>query len=327
MTIQASTPTPGAPAANHRGRGAAPAAPPSAPHRRGRGIRRGGRWFTPWLYLAPVLVFIAVFKAWPTIWGVYLSLFHVRPYLGNQYVGGANYREAFSDADLRSAVVHTLIDAIGAVAGSILVGFGLALLLEGPARHLRILRTAVFLPTVVAMVAAAELWQTLMYPSGYGAVNSILGGFGIGPEPFLSSSHSSLASVMIIQVWKNAPYDMVIFIAGLAGIDRQLYEAAQIDGAKAWQRLRYVTLPALRPITTIVLTLGIIRGLRVFTEIWVATAGGPAGSTQSVVTYIYQQFSQNNDAGYAAAIGTLLLAVTITLTCLNLWWRNRREAW
>jgi len=290
-------------------------------------MRRAGHRITPWLYLAPVLVFIAVFKAWPTIWGVYLSFFHVRPYLGNEYVGGANYNEAFSDPELRSAVVHTLIDAVGAVAGSITVGFGLALLLEGPARHLRILRTGVFLPTVVAMVAAAELWQTLLYPSGYGAANSVLGWFGLGPAPFLSSPHSSLASVILIQVWKNAPYDMVIFVAGLAGIDRQLYEAAHIDGASAWQRLRWVTLPALRPITTIVLTLGIIRGLRVFTEIWVATAGGPAGSTQSVVTYIYQQFSQNNDAGYAAAIGTLLLAVTITLTCLNLWWRNRREAW
>lgn len=306
-----------------------PTAPLSAPHRRGRGTRRAGRWhwIAPWLYLAPVLLFIAIFKLWPTIWGVYLSLFHVRPYLGNQYVGGANYQQAFNDPELRSAVVHTLIDAVGAVAGSILAGFGLALLLEGPARHVRILRTAVFLPTVVAMVAAAELWQTLLYPSGYGAVNSVLGWFGLGPEPFLFSSHSSLASVILIQVWKNAPYDMVIFVAGLAGIDRQLYEAAHIDGANALQRLRWVTLPALRPITTIVLTLGIIRGLRVFTEIWVATAGGPAGSTQSVVTYIYQQFSQDNDAGYAAAIGTLLLAVTVTLTCLNLWWRNRREAW
>jgi multiple sugar transport system permease protein len=325
VTIQASSP--GTPAAQQHGPGSAPTTPSPAPRRRGRGLRRAGNRAAPWLYLAPVLVFIAVFKAWPTIWGVYLSFFHVRPYLGNQYVGGANYQKAFSDPDLRAAVVHTLLDAIAAVAGSILVGFALALLLEGPARHLRILRTAVFLPTVVAMVAAAQLWQTLLYPSPYGAVNSLLGHLGVGPEPFLSSPHSSLASVILIQVWKNAPYDMVIFVAGLAGVDRQLYEAAHLDGATALQRLRYVTLPSLRPITTIVLTLGIIRGLRVFTEIWVATSGGPAGSTESVVTFIYKQFSQNNDAGYAAAIGTLLLAVTVALTCLNLWWRNRKEAW
>ncbi len=338
MTAQASpasTPETPVPAARARGRDTGSSAPfPSRPsdrphpgRERRRAIHRTGHRLVPWLYLAPVLLFIGVFKLWPTVWGVYLSFFHVRPYLGNQYVAGANYQRAFSDPDLRAAVVHTLFDAVAAVAGSILVGFLLALLLEGPARHLRILRTAVFLPAVVAMVAAAELWQTLLYPSHYGAVNSLLGLVGIGPAPFLSGTHSSLASVVLIQVWKNAPYDMVIFVAGLAGIDRQLYEAAHIDGAGAFQRLRYVTLPSLRPITTIVLTLGIIRGLRVFTEIWVATSGGPAGSTESVVTFIYEQFSQDDDAGYAAAVGTLLLGVTIVLTCVNLWWRNRREAW
>jgi multiple sugar transport system permease protein len=281
---------------------------------------------TPWLYLAPVLLFIAVFKAWPTVWGIYLSFFHVRPYLGNQYVGTANFTKAFADPDLMTAVGHTVVDAVAAVTGSILVGFGLALLLEGPARHVRILRTAAFLPTVVAMVAVAELWHTLLYPSRYGAANSVLGSVGIGPQPFLTSPHSSLASVILVQIWKNAPYDMVVFIAGLAGIDRQLYESAQLDGANAWQRLRHVTLPSLRPITTIVLTLGIIRGLRVFTEIWVMTSGGPAGSTDSIVTFTYRQFSQNNDVGYASAVSTLLLVATILLTCLNLWWRNRREA-
>jgi multiple sugar transport system permease protein len=272
------------------------------------------------------LLFIGVFKAWPTVWGVYLSFFHVRPYLGNQYVGSANYSKLFSDPDLRSAVVHTLFDAVFAVSGSIFVGFWLAVLLQGPARHIRILRTAVFLPTVIAMVAAAELWTTLLYPSPYGSVNSLLGKVGIGPEPFFNSPHSALASVILMQIWKNAPYDMVIFVAGLASVDREMYEACQIDGASWGQRLRFVTLPALRPITTIVLVLGIIRGLRVFTDIWVSTNGGPAGSSESVVTFLYRQFSQNNDTGYAAALGTALLVVTMALTCLMLLWRRRGES-
>jgi multiple sugar transport system permease protein len=291
-------------------------APPSRPV-----LRRLG----PWLYLAPVLLFIGVFKAWPTVWGVYLSFFHVRPYLGNQYVGTANYSKLFSDSDLRSAVTHTFFDAVFAVSGSIFVGFWLALLLQGPARHIRILRTAVFLPVVIAMVAAAELWTTLLYPASYGSVNSLLGKVGIGAQPFFVSPHSSLASVILMQIWKNAPYDMVIFVAGLASVDREMYEACQIDGATWWQRLRFVTLPALRPITTIVLVLGVIRGLRVFTDIWVSTNGGPAGSSESVVTYLYRQFSQNNDTGYAAALGTALLAVTMVLTCLMLVWRRRAE--
>ncbi|WP_329364844.1 sugar ABC transporter permease [Streptomyces sp. NBC_00669] len=295
---------------------------PSAP----RALPRWPRVATPWLYLAPVLVLFGVFKFWPTLWGMYLSFFEVRPYLGNRWVGWDNFSTAFHDAALRSAVEHTVVDALVTVAASALLGFGLALLLEGPARHLRILRTAAFLPVVTAMVAVAELWNTILYPGGYGTLNSLLGHVGLGPEPFLSSPHSSLASVMLIQVWKSAPYDMVIFVAGLAGIDRQLYEAAAIDGAGAWHRLRHVTLPSLRPVTTIVLTLGIIRGLRVFTEIYVLTGGGPAGSTETIVTYTYKQGIQNNQLGMASAVSTVLFLVTVLLTCLTLWWRRRKEA-
>lgn len=281
---------------------------------------------TPWLFLAPALALFGVFKFWPTIWGMYLSFFQVRPYLGDKWVGWDNFSTAFHDAALRSAVQHTVLDALVTVAASAVIGFGLALLLEGPARHLRILRTAAFLPVVTAMVAVAELWNTLLYPGGYGTLNSLLGHLGLGAQPFLSDPDSSLASVMLVQIWKSAPYDMVIFVAGLAGIDKQLYEAAAIDGAGVWGRLRHVTLPSLRPVTTIVLTLGVIRGLRVFTEIYVLTGGGPAGSTETVVTYTYKQGIQNNQLGLASAVSTVLFAVTVLLTCLTLWWRRSREA-
>ncbi len=291
-----------------------------------RGARRAvARRIMPWAFLAPALLAIGVFKFVPTVWGAYLGFFNVQPYLGNHWVGLENFRTAFDDPDLRAAVGHTLLDAVVVVTASILVGFLLALLLEGPARHLKILRTAAFLPVVTAMVVVAELWGTLLFPGQYGSVNSMLGSVGIGPLPFLTSPHSSLASVMLIQVWKSAPYDMVIFAAGLAGIDRQLYEAAAIDGASAWQRLWHVTIPALRPVTSIVLTLGVIRGLRVFTEIYVLTGGGPAGSTETVITYVYKNGIQNNNLGYASAVSTLLLIATVIATGLLRWWRSRVE--
>ena|SRR5579859_7617000 len=306
----------------------APVALPAQRDRSGVHRRRYWRpgWATPWLFLAPALAFFGMFKFWPSLEGMYLSLFHVQPYLGDQWVGLANFQEAFEDPDLRAAVGHTVLDAAVQVGGSILVGFLLALLLEGPARHLRILRTAVFLPAVTAMVAVAELWGALLFPGQYGAVNSLLGHVGLGPLPFVSNPDSALWTVMLVQIWKSAPYDMVIFIAGLVGIDHELYEAASIDGAGAWQRLRAVTLPALRPVTTIVLVLGLIRGLRVFTEIAVLTpGGGPGGSTESIVTLTYKTTVIGNDTGYAAAISTLLLFATIILTCLTLWWRTKRE--
>jgi multiple sugar transport system permease protein len=297
------------------------------PSRRRRLIGRSVRArLSPWLFLAPALAFFVVFKFWPVIWGVYLSFFHVRPYLGNEFLGWANFSRALEDTDLRAAVWHTVLDAAVSVAGSMLVGFALALLLESPARHVRILRTAVFLPAVTAMVAIAELWGALLFPGRYGAVNSLLGSVGLGPEPFLANPDSALWTVMLVQIWKTAPYDMVIFIAGLVGIDRQLYESASIDGAGPWQRLRHVTLPSLRPITTIVLTLGVIRGLRVFTEINVLTGGGPGGATETIVTTTYKAATVSNDAGYASAVSTLLLIATILLTSLTLWWRSRQEA-
>jgi multiple sugar transport system permease protein len=277
------------------------------------------------MFLAPALIVFAIFKFWPTLYGIYLSFFDVRPYLGNQWIGIENYVNAFNDPRIRSATLHTVLDAGVTVFASIVIGFGLALLLEGPALHLRMVRTAAFLPVVTAMVVVAQLWDVLLYPGQYGAINSLLGSVGIGPLGFLSDPDQSLASIMLVQIWKSAPYDMVIFIAGLAGVDRQLYDAADIDGASAWQRLRYVTIPALRPITTIVLTLGIIRGLRVFTEVFVLTGGGPAGSTEVIVTFLYKAGIENNKLGYASAISTVLLIATVILTCLNLWWRSRED--
>ncbi|WP_052852802.1 carbohydrate ABC transporter permease [Streptomyces avicenniae] len=287
--------------------------------------RRLARAAGPWLWLAPLLLLFGFFKFWPTLWGMYLSFFEVRPYLGNTWTGWENFAQALGDDAFRSAVAHTVIDAAVTVTLSAGIGFALALLLEGPARHLRLLRTAVFLPVVTAMVAVVELWNTLLYPGAHGPLNSLLGLVGLGPLPFLSDPDSSLASVMLVQIWKSAPYDMVIFVAGLAAIDRQLYEAAALDGASAWQRMRHVTLPQLRPVTTIVLTLGVIRGLRVFTEIYVLTGGGPAGSTETVVTYTYKAGIQNNQLGMASAVSTVLFLVTVVLTCLTLWWRRRRE--
>ncbi|HEV2376290.1 MAG TPA: sugar ABC transporter permease [Streptosporangiaceae bacterium] len=280
---------------------------------------------SPWVFLAPALATIGVFKFWPTVWGAYLSFFDVRPYLGNQWTGTANFRQVMTDPALRSAFAHTAIDTVGLVCASMALGFALALLLEGPALHLRVIRTAVFLPVVTAMVVVAELWGTLLFPGPSGSVNGLLGHVGLGPFPFLSSPHSALASVMLVQVWKAAPYDMLIYLAGLAGIDRHLYEAAALDGANAWNRLRHVTVAQLRPVTTIVIVLGTIQGLRVFTEVYVLTGGGPAGATQTPVTYAYQTGVAGNDLGYACAISTLLLLTTVAVTCLVRWWRRHVE--
>ncbi|NGO45211.1 carbohydrate ABC transporter permease [Streptomyces ureilyticus] len=290
--------------------------------------RRGGyrRAALPWLFLAPGLLLALVFKFVPMGKGLWLSLFEVRPFLGDKWVGLDNYTRVLTDHRFLDAINNTLILGIGQAAGAILVGFVLALLLEGQTRSLKFLRTAVFLPVVTATAVVGEMWRLLYYPTSDGFLNSVLGVVGLGPVPFLDNPDTALWSVMAMGVWIGAPYNMVIILAGLAGVDRTLYEAAAMDGVSLWQRLRHVTLPAIRPALAIVVTLAVIRSLRVFTEVYVLTGGGPAGSTEVWMTRAYTLGFTRNDIGGASAASALLLAVTLLLTVTVYRLRTRGEA-
>ena len=289
------------------------------------GLSRGRRHLSAWLFLAPALVIFAGFKFVPMARAIEMSVYEVRPYLGDQWVGLAKYREVLTDAAFVTAIWQTGLLAVGQTGGALAVGLVLALVLEGSARHLWLLRTAVFLPTVAAMAVVAEVWRILYYPSADGVLNSILGWTGLGPSPFLNSEDSALASVLLVGVWRGAPYDMMIFIAGLAGVDRTLYEAAAIDGAGAWRRLWHITVPAMRPVFAILLTLAAIRGLRVFTEVFLLTNGGPNGSTEVIMTLIYKVGLERNELGVASAGSVLLLVATVWLTGTVLVLRGREH--
>ncbi|WP_326671024.1 sugar ABC transporter permease [Streptomyces canus] len=280
----------------------------------------------PWLFLAPGLLLALVFKFWPMAKGIWLSFFDVRPFLGDKWIGLENYSRVLTDHRFQDAIGHTLILGIGQSVGAILLGFALALLLEGQARSLKFLRTAVFLPAVTATAVVGELWRLMYYPTSDGLLNSGLHFFGLGTVQFLDNPGIALYSTMVMGIWIWAPYNMVIFLAGLAGVDRSLYEAAAMDGVSLWQRLRFVTLPAIRPALMIVLTLATIRGLRVFTEVYVLTGGGPAGSTDVWMTRAYTLGFTRNDIGGASAASVVLLCVTLLLTVLVNNLRKRGEA-
>lgn len=160
---------------------------------------------TPWLFLAPALLLFALFKFLPMWRAVEMSFHEVRPYLGDRWVGGANYTQVVTDEAFLAAIGHTVVLAIGQTGGSVLLGLVLALLLEGTARRLWIIRTAVFLPTVTAMAVVAEVWRILYHPAADGAVNTLLGWLGVGPSQFLNDPDSALWSVMAVGVWRGAP--------------------------------------------------------------------------------------------------------------------------
>jgi len=268
----------------------------------------------PWLFLAPALILLLYFKYIPMAEGLRMSFYEVRGYLGDTWVGGDNYDEIVTSEAFTSAIAHSLLLAVGTTAGSMVLGLGLALLLEGSARHLWFVRTAAFLPVVTTIAVVAEVWRIMYHPAADGPLNSIIGWFGIAPQPYLADADSSLLSIMGVGVWRGAPYDMMIFLAGLAGVDRTLYESSAVDGASTWRRFRHVTLPALRPVFAILFTLAAIRGIRVFTEVFLLTNGAPNGSTEVLMTLIYKLGLQRGELGIAAAGSIVLFLGTVVLT-------------
>jgi multiple sugar transport system permease protein len=284
------------------------------------------RWqaWVPWLFLAPALLVFLVFKFIPMLRGLELSLYRVSFGGDNEWVGLDNFVRVFGDTALRDAAGRTLLYVLVTVSLSAAIALALALALQGTARHLRILRTAMFLPAVTSAAVVAEIWRILYAPTPTGVLNTLIGWLGMAPQGFLTDPRQALTALMGMHVWKHVPYDTVIFVAGLAAVNRELYDAAAVDGASAGAKFLHVTLPALGPAITVIATLGFIRGFRVFTEVYATTGGGPAGATEMVMTLIYKQGFQELDYGYAAAASSVLFAFTAMATALFLYWRRAR---
>ncbi len=284
------------------------------PPRRRRRSARSGRWITPWLFLAPALILFVYFKFIPLGQAVVMSFLDVRPYLGNTAVGWDNYRTLLTDGEFFRAAGHTVVIAVAQISGAMVLGFALALLLEGQARRIWFVRSAAFLPVVVPTAVIAEVWRIIYHPTSDGLANSILGLFLIEPSAWINSPDTSMLSVILVGIWRDAPYNMIIIIAGLVGVDRSLYESASLDGAGIIGRIRHVTLPALRPVLAILFTLAAIRAMRIFTEVFLLTNGGPNGSTEVLMTLIYRLGFEQIELGVAAAGSVILLLATIVLT-------------
>lgn len=278
---------------------------------------------TPWLFLAPALLIFAWFKFLPMARGLQLSFYKMNFSRPDEWVGLKNFGRIVGDTALHGAVINTLIYVVVSTIAAALIAFAIALVLEGPARHLHFIRTAIFLPAVTSAAIVAEVWRILFNPTPNGVVNTMLDVVGIGSQGFLSDQNQALWVVILLHVWKTVPYNMVIFIAGLVGINRELYDAASIDGANPWHKLRYVTLPGMIPAISVVLMLSFIRGLRVFAEVYATTGGGPAGATEMIMTHIYKIGFEQLDYGYAAAVSLALFAFTVLLTVVHLKVRDR----
>jgi multiple sugar transport system permease protein len=276
-----------------------------------------------WLFLLPHLLGLLLFSALPILATLAISTLAWDVLTPPRPVGLANFRALLGDGLFRQVVANTAMYVAGVVPTGTALALGLAVALNRPGRRLAgatAYRTVFFLPVVVSSAAVAVVWRWL-YDFDFGLLNAGLGLVGLPAVPWISSSDWALPSVMLAALWKGLGYDLLVFLAGLQTIPSGLYEAADLDGASAWQRFRHVTLPLLAPTTYFVLVVSFVRASQVFDLAYVLTGGGPANATNTVVLFVYQAAFHYFQMGYAAAAAWLLFLVVFGLTLLH----SRRE--
>lgn len=266
------------------------------------------------LFLAPDAVGLLVFVAVPMLLSVVLGFFWIDGFGNFDFIGIQNYVRMAKDPQFWNSALVTLIYLVTLVPLIFIVGLGLALLVQQRFPGVTAVRSALFLPYVISIVVVAMVWQ-FMLTDRTGVIASVLSWLRIEGISFLGDPRYALATVIVVTIWLQMGYYMIIFLAGLQDIPAELYEAARIDGASAWQRFRRITLPLLAPTSFFVLLTSMVAvvtgGLDM---IFVLTSGGPANSTSLLIYYIYQQAFLFGDLGYAAAIGSVLVLFLLVIS-------------
>ena len=275
-----------------------------------------------YLYLLPVLIGFTVFTFGPVIASFYLSFTHYEIASKPEFVGLANYRELFASHLFWQIVGQTFYYVVLYVPLSVAVSLGLALLLEKKVRGITFFRTVYFLPVVTSMVAAAIIWGWL-YNGDIGLLNYLLSLIGISGPKWLQDPNWALPAIALMSVWKNAGYNMMIFLAGLANIPGDYYEAARLDGASAFERFRRITLPMLSPVMFFVLIITTIGAFQVFEQTYVMTNGGPGTSTLTLSYYIWQTAFEFFNLGTASALSYLFFTIVLVFTAIQFRARKR----
>ncbi len=292
---------------------------------RGRGARQGvlsrmWRERSAYGFLAPGLILFSVFTVFALLFAFYLTfrewniLEPEKPFVGLQ-----NYRDMAGDEDFRRSIINTAYFTGASVPLGMAIGLGVALLLNQPIRGRGLLRTLYFLPNITPFVVAAIIWKWL-YNGDYGLFNFYLLKTHLISQPltWLSDKNLAMPAVVLMSVWASVGFSMVVYLAALQSIPNDLYEAARIDGAGAWARLRYVTLPMLRPSTLFLMVMGIIGSFQVFTQIYIMTSGGPLDRTTTMVYYIYEAAFKFYEMGYASTLAYALFLMLLVFTALQL---------
>lgn len=272
--------------------------------------------------LMPNLLLFILFMLIPIVWTFVMSLMDYDLITPMKFVGLKNYIKMFQDEIAMTTLWNTVKYTLMTVPAGMLISLALAVLLDSKIGFRRFYRAAFFIPSITSWVVIAVVWQWLLNQD-FGLINYALSFFGIDAVPWLTSGKYALLSIAIVGIWKNAGYNMLLFLAGLQGISTNYYEASELDGASKWQQLRYITVPLLAPTTFFVFITSIISSFQVFDAVVLMTKGGPGRSSSVLVHYLYQSAFKYFKMGYASALAYLLFAVIMIITLFNMRYEKR----
>lgn len=289
-----------------------PSATPAAPRRR-RSLTRGGG-----LFVLPFLVLFGLFLVWPVVQGLWMSLTDASLSLRDtEFVGFANYTEAFGDPDVWSSLGNTVFFTVTSCVPLVLVALAMALLVHSGLAGQWVWRLAYFAPYLLPVTVVTLIW-TWLYQPDIGLGNQLLTSLGVEPVGWLSDESVAMWSVAALTVWWTVGFNFLLYLAALQSLPVTYDEAAALDGAGAWRRLWSVTLPQLRHTTVLVAMLQVLASLKVFDQIYILTKGGPNGSTRPILEYVYDVGFTGYRLGYASAVSYIFFAIVIVVSVMQL---------
>ena len=281
------------------------------------------------IYVLPSFILILCFCVIPIFMSGYFSFTNYNVMTPPEFCGLDNFKKLFSDSYVSSATKNTLVYVIVTVPIQTILSLAFAAFLANKMSKMKsggFLRSVMFIPVIASAVTAGTIWR-IIYNADGGLLNKLLGIFHIAPVNWLGDTKTALISICIVAIWKNVGYFLVIYYAGIMGISRDLYESAKVDGATAMQQFTKITIPMLKPITYLVVTLGIIWSFQVFDLSYLMTGGGPGKSTVTLVMGIYNSAFKQYRMGYACAQAMFLLVIIVVINVIeDKFFKEKKEA-
>lgn len=277
-----------------------------------------------WSFIAPNFIGFLIFTLVPVVFSLILAFMKWDSFSTPEFVGLQNFTRMLSDDTFWLSLKNTFLYTIGVVPLRLVCSLGLAILLNQKIKGVKFFRTAFFFPYVTSLVAIAVVWSMLFHPT-MGPINQFLRVVIENPPGWLSSSDWALTAIIIVSVWRGMGYYMILYLAGLQGISKELYEAAAMDGANKWKQFIHITVPALRPTTFFVTIMLVINCFKIFDLVQVMTDGGPGRATNVLVYQVYSEAFVKFNFGYASAIAMVLFVIVLVITVIQFKWNQIRE--